>query len=657
MRPARLTRLGQGLARWYARGGFSRWLWPITGLLALVWFLIRVIPKPSRAQYPCQQVAGKLAGGFLCWLAGLIGARWAMNRARVHLARRAMLAALLMFGLGIGVIWLTIPSNKGMAAFSPTEQANSPIGQAKGIYPGRVVWVRQEQVARWDGRTGDWWQDPNTDQSIVDAMLSRAIRTLTGQRDDLNAWDALFRYYNHLAGLGDVGYQAPEAIAIKINMNQDSGGPWPRGAGMPCPQVIQSLLYQLIYIVGVPPEAITVYDASRNIGDPIFNRIRNSPDIRLQKVRFVTRPAGAIAGRLPAEPDFNHPVIFADKTIQYGARAYLPTCVTRAKYHINVALLRPHSLFGITLCGKNHFGCLYWSGYDWTPAPLHNYGLRSNPMGSYNCLVDLIGHPHLGGKTILYLIDGLYGAYNQSGNVIRYASFGDHWSSLILASQDPIAIDSVGLDILRNEPGCVDVVGQGLENYLHEAALADNPPSRVFYDPDGDRKRLGSLGVHEHWNNPVEKLYSRNLGTGDGIELVMPSPEDPNGRVRNLRTGVSYDSIGSAVGVAEPGDVIVLGPGLYHESVCLGKDVTIRSLDPNSLEVVKSTIIDGLPVGISFYGTTNQCRIEGLTILGCGMAIQCQRASPVIDRCRIVGSFGPGLSLTQSSNPTLTNCL
>ena len=33
------------------------------------------------------------------------------------------------------------------------------------------------------------------------------------------------------------------------------------------------------------------------------------------------------------------------------------------------------------------------------------------------------------------------------------------------------------------------------------------------------------LGVHEHWNNPVDKQYSRNLGTGNGIELVS-IPED-----------------------------------------------------------------------------------------------------------------------------------
>jgi hypothetical protein len=58
------------------------------------------------------------------------------------------------------------------------------------------------------------------------------------------------------------------------------------------------------------------------------------------------------------------------------------------------------------------------------------------------------------------------------------------------------------------------------DNYLHEAALAHQPPSKTCYAPEGDGKRLQSLGVHEHWNNPAQKQYSRNLGTGAGIELV-----------------------------------------------------------------------------------------------------------------------------------------
>ena len=31
---------------------------------------------------------------------------------------------------------------------------------------------------------------------------------------------------------------------------------------------------------------------------------------------------------------------------------------------------------------------------------------------------------------------------------------------------------------------------------------------------------LKSLGTHEHWNNAIDKQYSRNLGLNTGIELV-----------------------------------------------------------------------------------------------------------------------------------------
>ena len=54
-----------------------------------------------------------------------------------------------------------------------------------------------------------------------------------------------------------------------------------------------------------------------------------------------------------------------------------------------------------------------------------------------------------------------------------------------------------------------------------EAALAGNPPSGTVYDPERDGTPVtGSLGVFEHWNNPTDRQYSRNLGKGEGIELV-----------------------------------------------------------------------------------------------------------------------------------------
>ncbi len=49
----------------------KHWFFPLMGFFSLVWFLVRVIPKPKRATYPCMRVAGSLASSFLVYVAGL----------------------------------------------------------------------------------------------------------------------------------------------------------------------------------------------------------------------------------------------------------------------------------------------------------------------------------------------------------------------------------------------------------------------------------------------------------------------------------------------------------------------------------------------------------------------------------------------------------
>ena len=220
---------------------------------------------------------------------------------------------------------------------------------------------------------------------------------------------------------------------------------------------------------------------------------------------------------MSATPDLANPIRFAKAGVPVG---YLPRQVTAAKYMINMALLRPHGMAGVTLIGKNHFGSVYFpNDGGWSPRALHSHVMRTLPMGSYNALVDLMGHRHLGGKTMLYILDGLYTAEHNEGNVLKWASFGDNWASSILMSQDPVALDSVGLDLLSSEPRAMQVRGN-VDNYLHEAARPRKPRQERSYAPDSSGA-LASLGVHEHWNNATERKYSRNLGRKEGIELVL----------------------------------------------------------------------------------------------------------------------------------------
>ena len=62
-------------------------------------------------------------------------------------------------------------------------------------------------------------------------------------------------------------------------------------------------------------------------------------------------------------------------------------------------------------------------------------------------------------------------------------------------------------------PGVPDLADPSYsDNYLREAALADNASSETLYDPKRDGKPCRSPGVHEHWSKARDKKYSRNLG-------------------------------------------------------------------------------------------------------------------------------------------------
>ena len=125
-------------------------------------------------------------------------------------------------------------------------------------------------------------------------------------------------------------------------------------------------------------------------------------------------------------------------------------------------------------------------------------------------------------STAWFLIDGILGSKlvnGVPGPRWQMAPFNDNWPCSLFASQDPVAIDAVGLDFLRCEfPDAPDMAFS--DQYLFEAAQAGNPPSGTRYDPQRNNATILSLGIMEHWNNKVEKKYSRNMGKKEGIELV-----------------------------------------------------------------------------------------------------------------------------------------
>jgi hypothetical protein len=424
--------------------------------------------------------------------------------------------------------------------------SNNPIGVAKGIHPGRVTWVRDPSALEWDGvssgTTEGYWNG-HTDQVAINAMVSRSLQELTGEASDPAAWDALFRHFNRTHGNGDLGYKAGEKVNIKINLTTTSSDLGNRiGADgeqlsdkefvAPSLELTHALLEQLVSVVGVAQGDISMGDTTGTIPNYYYHYLIDAVADgggggEFTGITYIGR--NAVPGRVTdtwSTVELHWSTADAEGTTQ----DFVPRSYADAKYFINLAILKTHARAGVTLCGKNFYGSMIRRPTDKGYYNLHANLLNETPgEGRYRPLVDLMGHEHYGGKTLVAIIDALWTGYDWSrfSVPLKWQSepFNDSYAASILMSQDIVAIDSVGYDLWYAEADATTLPGPdprvvGADDYLTEAALANAPPSGTTYDPEGDGTTLFSLGVHEHWNNNHARQYSRNLKTGNGIELV-----------------------------------------------------------------------------------------------------------------------------------------
>ncbi|NQT27311.1 DUF362 domain-containing protein [candidate division KSB1 bacterium] len=452
---------------------------------------------------------------FVIWILTLSGTVLAFKKAKHKLVEAKYTAAVLFAILGIGAASLFTISTSPKASANNFEiwyKPNIPLGVAKGNFPGRVAWGHNPKVASWDGVTGFWWDDEFNNQEETDQLFTQTLFTLTNKQTEKEAWKALFTYFNQTKRNQNQGYQAGEKIAIKINMNNTDAHESSNRINAN-PQLILSLLSSLIKEGGVPQENVTVTDPSRFITNNIFDKCYAV----FPKVHFVDHNGG----------DGREKATFVENGFIYsydfdGMTRGLATCFVEADYVINMALMKGHVSQGVTFGAKNFFGCVNIET-DWRKN-VHCGGFSQNREGKrqYSVYPDFMGHKDLGEKTILFLIDGIYGHKFVDG-IPEFkwilTPFNNEWPGSIFASQDGVAIESVALDFALTEwSDAPDMMYS--DHAMEEMALAHNPPSGTVYDPERDGTTLNSLGVAEHWNNPIDKQYSRNLKTGEGIELM-----------------------------------------------------------------------------------------------------------------------------------------
>ncbi len=126
-----------------------------------------------------------------------------------------------------------------------------------------------------------------------------------------------------------------------------------------------------------------------------------------------------------------------------------------------------------------------------------------------------------------------------------------------------------------------------------------------------------------------------------------------------------FTTIQGAINAAECGDVIIVKPGTYRENIDFkGKNITVRSTDPEDPDVVEATIIDGNSSGrvVTFNsGEGEEALLWGFTITGGdagsnngGGILVSSSSSPVIKGNVITDNTaynGGGAAVTNQSSP------
>jgi hypothetical protein len=542
-----------------------RMLFILMGVISTIWFLLRVIPKPSRAGYPCMQVAAPLMSGFVVYLLSLGGITFALRKAgkNLLLARYVAAGLFLIVALSVMVISLTndpqliFGSTQTQTKYGPDDGPNQPIGKSLGVNPGRVVWIWDPQATNENCTTGfatqDWyWKPQNINEKVVGNMFRSALNKLSGKPTVVESWDVLFRSFNVRKSNTGKGYSKGEKIFIKINQgtsrwlltqeDKDNGYYYPAtlkpeekrriesmGPTETNPYIVLEILRELVNESGVNQADIAV-------GDPMTDIYGHNYDIwakEFPSVAYIDKFSPK-HGRTMIYTTANDLLFYSDKT--QSDKLY--DVVEKADYLINAANLKPHMSAGISLTAKNHFG----SQGSPTAGHLHyalmrTRGSQPNNLGynKYRVLVDLMGSKYLGQNTLLYLVDGLFGGgASETKGPVKYfmPPFNNDWCNSIFLSQDQVALESVCFDFLRTEWNGINKHNasnnaeesnpnwNGVDDYLHQAADSANWPEGIKYDPDNSGKPITSLGTHEHWNSAEKKQYSRNLGLKAGIELV-----------------------------------------------------------------------------------------------------------------------------------------
>lgn len=329
-----------------------------------------------------------------------------------------------------------------------------------GLHPGVVAEVFHSE-AMAGGK-------PNA--AVTAAMLAAGMKSLTGAKDEKDAWAAFF-------GPEDV-------VGLKVN---PVGGKLVGTSFEVTRDVITSL-----EAVGVKRENIVFIDHYYDDMVKMGFSEENFPGVRLEcHHMFVEKdgkkvPTGKDWLDMDVYYDAAHSVPDDKNEMNYmltgGTKSYFPKILTQGVDKvINIPTLKHHILSMVALSFKNL-----------------SYGLTNNCVRGHSFvnryITETCAFPPIRDKVVLNIVDGLRAQYyGGPGPVAKYIWHHNH----MFVSTDPVAIDSVGFDVILAKQ-----IEQGIVKPEHEESV------RKKHDFLARAENLG-LGVFK--SRPIE-VRKTNLG-------------------------------------------------------------------------------------------------------------------------------------------------
>jgi hypothetical protein len=539
----------------------------IMGIASTLWFLIRVIQKPQRVGYPCMRAAAPIMSGFITYLLTLGGSALLFKRAFAKLKQSKFKAAsvsLLFFLILVMVYSINdariIKANTKVAITPITwdtilpDGHNNPMGIAAGIFPGRVAWAWNPNAtndACTQKITDAMFMPKNNNQDTIDMMADNAIRAIGGKSTVSESSDAIFKYFNNKKTGSATGYATGQTIFIKVNNGQagwainmsdlseaGEGSTMTGQSNMTIaettPSTVLAFVRQLVDSCGIPQAKIMIGEPMTHVFKSMYAVIHG----KYPNVKIMDKENHTSLGRTTSTGWTSDCVFYSDKgTVMTSAISdNMMQEMYDANYLINICALKAHARAGVTLTAKLNFGTCSHGGsfiafglHSGLISTVDNDHMSDGVRGDYHMyrvLTDLMTHPKIGRNTVLFIVDGLWGGIEATDIPVKWkiAPFNNHWPNSLFVSQDEVAIQSVCLDFLRAEAKVNTLFNNrplfpAVDDFLHQAADSLNWPTGIRYDPGKTGTFIKSLGVHEHWNSDASKQYTRNLGTGNGIEL------------------------------------------------------------------------------------------------------------------------------------------